>query len=219
MKKVVVTGSSRGIGRATAQLFVKMGYEVHGLDIRESSIESDRYIHHVVDVSDSDALPSIEDVSILVNNAGVQNSGRDIEINLVGIINTTRMYGLNENIESIVNIADSSATSGSEFDEYCASKGGVLSYTRWTAKQVAKYGATCNSLSFGGVDTLFNEPILDSTKHWKRIMDETPLKKWATVGECAQWIYFLTCMNKSCTGQDIIIDNGEFINHKFVWVD
>ena len=35
--------------------------------------------------------------------------------------------------------------------------------------------------------------------------------------ECAEWIYFMTVISRSCTGQDIIIDNGEFYNHTFVW--
>ena len=52
---------------------------------------------------------------------------------------------------------------------------------------------------------------------WKEIIDMTPLRKWATPEECAEWIYFLTVINESCTGQDIIIDNGEFYNHTFVW--
>ena len=47
--------------------------------------------------------------------------------------------------------------------------------------------------------------------------EETPLKKWATAEEIAQWAYFLTVTNTFCTGQNILVDGGESINYKFVW--
>ena len=48
-------------------------------------------------------------------------------------------------------------------------------------------------------------------------MNETPLKKWATPEEIAEWAYFLTVTNTFCTGQSIIVDGGESINSHFVW--
>jgi NAD(P)-dependent dehydrogenase (short-subunit alcohol dehydrogenase family) len=48
-------------------------------------------------------------------------------------------------------------------------------------------------------------------------MDETPLKRWATVEEIAAWAYFLTVENRFCTGQSIIVDGGESINSRFIW--
>ena len=77
---------------------------------------------------------------------------------------------------------------GTEFGEYVASKGGVLAYTKWTAKQVAQYGATCNSLSFGGVLSEINKPVIDNPALWQQIMDLTPLKRWATVEEAAEQV-------------------------------
>lgn len=50
-------------------------------------------------------------------------------------------------------------------------------------------------------------------------MELTPLKKWASPEEIANWIYFLTVINQSCTGQDIIIDNGETSATNFIWKD
>ena len=217
--RVVVTGSSYGMGREIAKKFVKEGHEVHGIDTEASTILSDNYHHWVCDVAYSNNLPDICHVDILINNAGVQNSGRDIDVNLRGVINCTEKYGLQPTIKSILNQASVSAHNGAEFGEYTASKGGVLSYTVWTAKQIAKYGATCNSLSFGGVITALNESIISDSDSWDEIMDMTPLKKWCTVEEAAEWIYFMTVINKSATGQDIIIDNGEFYNHTFVWKD
>ena len=220
---VVVTGSSKGIGFETAKYFLERGCVVHGIDIDSNKIGelhpdlSNRYIHHVADVSNADQLPIIDHTDILVNNAGVQNTSRDIAVNLCGVINCTERYGLTSDIKSIVNLASVSAHNGAEFPEYVASKGGVLAYTKWTAKEVAKYGATCNSLSFGGVLTELNRSVTEDAESWNAIMSMTPLKKWMTPYECAQWIYFVSVVNKSMSGQDIVIDNLETLNHQFVW--
>lgn len=215
---VLVTGSSEGMGREIAYKFIDAGYRVIGLDIKPQTIFEPEYTHYICDVSDRESLPDLsENVSILINNAGVQNSGRDIEVNLKGVINCTEKYGLQPEIRAIVNQASVSAHNGAEFPEYVASKGGVLSYTRWTAKEIAKYGATCNSLSFGGVLTDLNKNIIEDKKCWEEIMEMTPLSKWATSREAAEWVYFIARVNKSMTGQDIIIDNGEVLNHRFVW--
>lgn len=220
--KVVITGTSMGIGRQTAIKFLENGHEVHGLDVEMSSIEHSNYIHHQVDVRWRDDLPDIEDVDILINNAGIQLSlfeGEVFEVNVSGVMNCTEKYGLQSNIKSILNQASVSSHNGAEFPEYVASKGAVLSYTKWVAKQVGQYGATCNSLSFGGVYTTLNESIMEDQNpdDWKKIMDMTPLKKWVTVQEAANWIYFVTVVNQSMSGQDIIIDNLEMLNHTFVW--
>lgn len=215
--KVVVTGSSKGMGVEIAKKFLKEGYEVFGLDVEEASIFDTHYHHYQCDVSMKETLPDIAGVAILINNAGVQNSGRDIEVNLKGVINCTEKYGLQQHIKSVLNQASVSAHNGAEFGEYTASKGGVLSYTVWTAKQIAQYGATCNSLSFGGVLTELNKPVIEDKQAWEEIMMMTPLRKWATEKEAAEWVYFMTVTNKSATGQDIIVDNGEMKNHQFVW--
>ena len=88
---------------------------------------------------------------------------------------------------------------------------------RLTAKEIAKYGATCNSISFGGVLSPVNWGVMNDTSKWNKIMKQTPLGKWATPAESAEWVYFLAIVNKSCTAQDIIIDNGEQYNHTFIW--
>lgn len=217
MNKVLITGSSKGIGRAVANTFILNGYSVYGIDLEEDTIHHKNYTHYVCDVSDTTALPDIPDIKILVNNAGVQNSGRDIEINLFGTINCTEKYGIQSAISSIVNIASTSAHNGAEFPEYVASKGGILSYTKNVAKRVAVFGATCNSVSPGGVLTELNAPVINDKDKWYQIMEQTPLRKWATAEEIADWIYFLAVTNKSMTGQDVLIDNGEFFNHNFVW--
>ena len=214
--KILITGTSRGIGKAIARLFLENGHDVIGIDREPSSIEDGRYTHCVCDVRDYENLPEITGVEVLINNAGTQNED-DIEINLKSLIKITEKYGVRDGIRSILNIGSASGHTGSEFPEYCASKGGVLAYTKNVAMRVAKYGATCNSLDPGGVLTPLNECVMSDPELWAEIMDETPLKRWATPEEIAEWAYFLTVVNGFCTGQSILVDGGESINYNFVW--
>lgn len=214
--KVLITGTTQGIGKAIAEHFLKKGHAVVGVDRQNRSIEHHFYTHHICDVRDKSKFPKIDNLEILINNAGTQNEA-DIDINLKALIWITEKYGVQPKIKSILNIGSASAHTGAEFPEYCASKGGILSYTKNVAMRVAKYGATCNSLDPGGVLTPLNECVISDTKLWAQIMDETPLKRWATAEEIAQWAYFLTVTNKFCTGQNILVDGGESINYNFIW--
>lgn len=214
--RVLITGTSRGIGLATAKKFLDEGHEVFGIDIDETPFWRENYEHFRVDVRDVESFPYIHDVEILVNNAGVQNED-DIGVNLIGAMNITETYGVQDSIKAIVNVASASAHTGAEFPAYSASKGGLLAYTKNVALRVAKYGATCNSISPGGVITEMNAPILEDEELWNQIMELTPLKRWATAEEMAEWIYFIAVHNKFMTGQDIMIDGGESTDAKFIW--
>ena len=214
--KILITGTSQGIGKAIAERFLTAGHDVIGIDRQAASIDHTAYTHYECDVRDKEHLPEIEGVEILVNNAGTQNED-DIDINLKALIYMTETYGVQPAIRSVLNIGSASAHTGAEFPEYCASKGGVLAYTKNVAMRVAQYGATCNSLDPGGVLTPLNQCVIDDPELWAQIMDETPLKKWATPEEIAEWAYFLTVTNTFCTGQSILVDGGESINYHFVW--
>jgi NAD(P)-dependent dehydrogenase (short-subunit alcohol dehydrogenase family) len=214
--KILITGTSQGIGKAIAERFLAEGHSVVGIDRQEKSIENSEYTHFVCDVRDKENLPDINDVEILINNAGTQNED-DIDINLKALIYVTERYGIQSKIRSILNIGSASGHTGAEFPEYCASKGGVLAYTKNVAMRVAPLGATCNSLDPGGVLTPLNECVINDAELWEKIMDETPLKKWATPEEIAEWAYFLTVTNTFCTGQNILVDGGESINYNFIW--
>lgn len=216
--KVLITGTSQGIGRAICQLFLDKGHEVIGFDRNEVNMISDNYTHYQIDIRDYDKLPEISGVNILINNAGTQNED-DIDINLKALIHLTEKYGVQQDIHSILNIGSASGHTGSEFPEYCASKGGVIAYTKNVALRVAEFCATCNSLDPGGVLTPLNKPVMEDDKLWAQIMNETPLDRWATPEEIAQWAYFLTITNSFCTGQSIVVDGGESIKHNFIWVD
>ena len=214
--KVLITGTSQGIGKAIVERFLSEGHTVIGIDRQNPAVEHPNYIHHKCDIRNYDNLPDAHDINILINNAGTQNED-DIDINLKALIHITEKYGVQNKIRSILNIGSASAHTGAEFPEYCASKGGILAYTKNVAMRVAEFGATCNSLDPGGVLTPLNDCVINDPVLWKQIMDETPLKKWATPKEIAEWSYFLTVTNTFCTGQNIIVDGGESINYNFIW--
>ena len=214
--KILITGTTQGIGKAIAARFLQAGHEVIGIDRQGASICHEKYTHFTCDVRDVDRLPEVEGVEILINNAGTQNE-QDIDINLKALIHMTERYGVQPKIRSILNIGSASAHTGAEFPEYCASKGGILAYTKNVAMRVAPYDATCNSLDPGGVLTPLNECVMNDETLWAEIMNETPLRRWATPEEIADWAYFLTVTNTFCTGQNILVDGGESINYNFVW--
>lgn len=216
--KVVVTGAAQGIGRAIAEEFLAHGHEVCGIDLKSGTIEHSRYKHYTADVSEECQLPDIPDVDILVNNAGSWAQDVDnIKNNLESAILCTEKYALRPGIKSVVNIVSVSAHNGAEFPRYAASKGGLLTYTKWTAQEIAQYGAVCNSVSPGGVFTASNKHIIRNEELYKRVCDETLLGKWAIPEEIAEWVYFMAAVNRSATAQDIVIDNGEMAKFNFVW--
>ena len=214
--KVLITGTSEGIGKAIALKFIAEGHKVIGTDKEQSTIENKLYTHINKNICDKD-LPEIKDVEILINNAGVQESGNDIDVNLKGTIAITEKYGIQDKIKSIIFIASASARTGAEFPEYVASKGGMVSYMKNVALRIAKYGATSNSISAGGVTTKLNEHIINDPVSWKKVLDETLLDKWASAEEIAEFAYFIAVVNKSMTGEDIFIDNGEALKSNFIW--
>lgn len=215
--KVLITGSSRGIGRAIVEKFLSAGHVVVGLDILPATVAHDRYTHIQKSVLDGD-LPEINGVEILVNNAGTQTGTlSDIDVNLKGAIAVTEKYAFQKAIKAVVNIASASGRNGAEFPAYAASKGGLIAYTKNTALRLAALGATCNSLSPGGVYTASNDRVLKDPAKRRAVLAETLLGKWAEPSEIAEWVYFLSVINQSMTGEDLLIDNGEMLKSNFIW--
>ena len=172
----------------------------------------------IVDVRNKEEFPELPPVDILINNAGVQN-GDDIAVNLTGAIDITEKYGIHPGIKAVLMIGSACVHTGSEFPVYAASKGGLVTYSKNVALRIAKYGATCNSLDLGGVTTQLNEPVMNDRELWDRIMELTPLKRWMSPEEAADWAYFMTVVNRFCTGQNILSDGLEAGNAEFVWKD
>ena len=214
---VMITGASGGIGRATAEYFLDRGHVVHGLDISGSTLINENYTHHIADVTDPATFPEGVLPEVLINSAGIQEGNRDIDVNLKGVINVTEHYAIGSRcIKAVVNIGSASAHTGSEFPVYAASKGGILAYTKNVALRLAPH-ATCNSIDPGGVTTELNRCVMEDKKLWDRIMELTPLKRWASPEEIAEWIYFVAVNNRFMTGQNLLIDGGEAGRAEFVW--
>lgn len=213
--KVLITGTSRGIGLACVKKYIEMGHEVIGFDVNDSSFSAPAYTHMIVDITGE--LPDIDGVEVLINNAGIQEGPGVIDVNLKATIAVTEKYSFQDKIHSVLFMASSSASNGAEFPEYAASKGGVITYMKNTALRLAKYGATSNSISAGGVYTPLNSHIIDNPDLLKQCLDETLLHRWAESSEIAEFAYFLTNVNQSMTGQDLLIDNGEQLRSNFIW--
>lgn len=217
---ILITGTSQGIGKATASLFLSKGHDVYGFDVLPQPFNNVSYHHYTLDVRDVSNFPNLPDINVIINNAGIQEGshvGDVIDVNLKGTLNVTEYYGIHPHIKSIVMIGSASAHTGAEFPEYSASKSGLLAYVKNVAQRIAEFGGTCNSIDAGGVLTDLNKPVIEDKKLWKKIMDVTPLRRWATADEIAQWAYFLSLEQSFCTGQNILIDGGESINSTFVW--
>ncbi len=213
---ILISGTSSGIGKAAALKFLKMGHKVYGVDRQDSAISDKNYTHFKKDIRDKD-LPTIKDIDVIVANAGVQDEAEAIDTNLNGSIHFVNNYLDSKSLKSILIMASSSARNGAEFPLYSASKGGLLSYTKHLANELANRGVLVNSISPGGVITPLNRHIIDNEKLYEEVKNETLLHKWASAEEIAEWIYFITVINKSMTGEDILIDNGEMLRSNFIW--
>ena len=229
MEKVLITGTSCGVGRAAAVKFLSEGYEVIGLDIKQSSIVHDNYKHYVCDVSDANSLPEVKGITYLVNNAGIVTPQKyAIFVNLYGYINILEKYGDDPALKSIVQIGSTASMKGYDNIRYCASQGGRDALTKWAANNYGKDSrhVIVNSLNLDGIVAADPEKGIQGTSLEPELyaqpglMDEiaslSVLKKLATVEEIAEWIFFLLVKNTVMTGQIISIDGELTGAYKFI---
>ena len=216
---IVISGTSRGIGRAIAEKFLAEGHAVLGFDIEDAHPDHPAYTHFVHDIRHSafpaaDALPNPD---ILICAAGTFEEADAIDVNLVGTIRFAEHFAASPALSSVLFIASASARNGSEFARYVASKAGLVGFMKNLALSLAARGVTVNSISPGGVITESNARILNDPQKHAAVLAETLLGKWATPEEVADLAFFLTVTNRSITGEDILMDNGEQLKSNFIW--
>lgn len=229
-KRVLITGTSNGVGKAAAKRFLKEGnFIVHGIDNQPATINNIRYLHYQVDVRDNDKLPDVGPIDYIINNAGIVTPQKDaVDVNLYGYINILEKYGMNKSLKSIVQIGSTASTKGYDNIRYCASQGARDALTKWAANNYGNDSrhVLVNSLNLDGIVAADPEHGIEGTSlepelyAAEGLMDDiaslSVLKKLSTVEEIAEWIYFLAVVNTVMTGQILCID-GELIGaYKFI---
>ena len=213
---IAVSGAAGGIGSAITRKFLDEGHEVYGFDIRESVINHPMYHHHTCDIC-SKNLPQVPDPGVVIMSAGTIDEEDAIRINLMGTIDFCEHFIGSSALKSVLFIASASARNGAEFPYYVASKAGLVGYMKNLALKLAPRRITVNSISPGGVVTDMNRHILESDELYEAVKAETLLGKWAEPEEVADLAYYLTIVNKSMTGEDLLMDNGEMLKSNFIW--
>lgn len=215
--KVLVTGTCTGIGQATAKKFLQEGHEVIGFDIYKSTIEHENYTHLIIDVSKEAQLPELEDIDIVINNAGTDYEPDCMSVNAMGYFYVAEKYAVrNYNCKAIVNVCSISATTGIEPPLYVMSQGARYAYTKNLALRLSPRHVLVNAIVPAGIYTPLNDWLIEDRELIEEVKKETLLNKWSDPAEAAELIYYLTVINKSIQGQFIAIDNGESAAHHFV---
>lgn len=215
-KTILITGSSSGIGKAAAEIFLKNNYLVYGIDQNTTTIEDKNYQHFKVSVTDFENLPDLKNISYILNNAGTMDEQKSLETNLQGYINIINKYG-SKDLKAVLNIASTAGHHGFGKPLHAAAQAARINYTKHLAKTLGeKYQALVNSLSPGPVQTNLEPELYKDKTAMSAVANQNIFKRWISPTEIAEWIYFILTKNTCATGQDIILDLGECINLNFV---
>jgi gluconate 5-dehydrogenase len=236
-KVCIVTGGGRGIGRGMAEGLYRHGATVVVSGRTRSVLDEaaaamgERALAIACDVSQEDQVIALRDavlarcgrIDVLVNNAGVDPIFKGIErttlaewqhiidINLTGTFLCCKYLGgaMGEG-GSVINVSSVAGHGGLPRSvPYCGSKGGVEMMTKALAIDWARRGVRVNTLAPGWVDTDLTHELLTHDVHGKRMLDRTPMGRFATPHDMAGGVVFLASDASSfMTGQSLIIDGG-----------
>lgn len=240
MKTVLVTGASRGIGRAISCAFAKEGYrlilncsksEAELLSLKEEltvSYHTD-VLTDIGDVSDysyvtrlfEKALARFGGIDIVINNAGISHIGllsdmsidewnRIVATNLTSVFSTCKLaipYMVRQKAGKIINISSVWGNVGASCEvAYSACKGGINSFTRALAKELAPSNIQVNAIACGVIDTQMNACFSEEER--RALADEIPTGRFGTPEEVAALALQLCTGNTYLTGQVITLDGG-----------
>lgn len=170
----------------------------------------------------SQAKEFLTDVDLLVNNAGITRDkslfimpkeewDSVINTNLTGYFNITRQivgYFFKNKRGCIINITSVSGLTGiAGQTNYCASKAGIIGFTRALAKEAAKLGIPVNCIAPGFIDTEMTRSLPE--KHLEEVKNLIPMRRLGTAQEVAELVSFLSSEKaRYITGQVFPIDGG-----------
>lgn len=235
-KKALVTGASGGIGEAVARALNAAGATVALHGTREEKLQAlasdlgDRTLVMPADLSDLDAVDALgkraeeelEGVDILINNAGITKDGllarmsnEDwddvIRVNLTAMFRLTRALthpmmrrksGRIINITSIVGVTGNPGQTN-----YCASKAGMIGFSKSLAQEIASRNVTVNCIAPGFIASAMTEKLNDKQK--EAIMGAIPMKRMGAGEDIAAAVIYLSAdAGKYVTGQTIHVNGG-----------
>lgn len=233
---VLVTGGSRGIGLAAARAFRDEGCRVHICARSDPGGLPGDLVFHECDVGDAASVRAMfaaiaageGRLDVLVNNAGISGinpmgaDGGDeiwdtiLRINLTGtyLCAKAALPLLPDGTGRIVNISSSLGLSGSaDQSAYCASKHGVIGFTRALALSLAPRGITVNAVCPSWVDTdMAARRFRETGMTREDAAADTPTGRIATPEDVAAAIRFLASQAaRHITGQVIPVDGGDSV--------
>jgi 3-oxoacyl-[acyl-carrier protein] reductase len=235
-RKALVTGSSGGIGEAVARALHAQGATVGLHGTRVEKLEAlaaelgDRAKVFAADLSDRSAVKALGQkaeaelggVDILVNNAGITKDGLFVrmsdddwdavlEVNLGAVFRLTRELThpmMRRRFGRIVNVTSVVAVTGNPGQaNYCASKAGMIGFSKSLAQEIASRNVTVNCVAPGFIESAMTGKLNDRQK--EAIMGAIPMKRMGTGAEVASAVVYLASGEASyVTGQTLHVNGG-----------
>ena len=218
-KKVLITGGSRGIGQATAELLIQSGYQVLAPGSRELDVSN----QESVDKFFAENFTEDSSLYALICNAGVYHSAplmehsleewqKVIDVNLTGAFRLCKKslpYLQAQQGAHIVMISSVSAEGDIYTPAYSASKAGMIGLMKSLTWELGKFGINVNAVAPGWVRTDMAQTILNTPEQEKNNLGANVQNRWIEPSEIAHLIqYLISPSARAITGETITISAG-----------